>query len=520
MGMMASQVRQIGVMKAIGATHRQVALIYFGQALMLGIAALSVALPLGILGGRVLCRFFAALLNFDITSYAVPLWVYLLVVSAALLIPLMAAAYPVLKGSAISVREALADFGVSRHAFGTSVLDRMLAGIGGASRPILLAVRNSFRRRLRLTLTIATLAAAGTFFLSAINVRSSMNKTLDRLFASMKFDLIVSFEGAYPKEQIERAINNTPGINRSESWFTAEGLLAPHPESGRFGGDTLEGESFSVRALPPNTQMIDLQIVEGRNLLPGEVDAMVVNTALTSMSPEMKAGSTVSFRMGPAFTSWHVVGIARQFFTPPIAYIPQAFADRLHPGMRTCAFLALAKTDAASVDSVKADLEHSLQHEGVRISSSTSKAGLRFGRDEHLLMIYVFLLVMSGIILVVGGLGLATSMSLNVMERRREMGVLRAIGATSSTIWLIIVTEGVVIGLLSWAIAALVAWPVSEALGDALVRQVFNTNLDFSYRIQGLFIWLAVSVFFAAVASFLPAWSASQMTVREALTYE
>jgi putative ABC transport system permease protein len=520
MGMMASQVRQIGVMKAIGATRRQVALIYFGQALMLGIAALAVTLPLGILGGRVLCRFFAALLNFDITSFAVPLWVYLLVVTAALLIPLMAAAYPVWKGSAVSVREALADFGVSRHAFGASVLDRMLAGIGGSSRPILLAVRNSFRRRLRLTLTIATLTAAGIFFMSAINVRSSMIKTLDRLFASMKYDLIVAFEGAYPAEQIERAIRNTPGIYRSESWFTEQGLLAPHPGSGRFGGDTLDGESFSVRALPPNTQMINLQIVEGRNLLPGEVDAIVVNTALTSTSPEMKVGSTVSFRMGPALTSWHVVGIARQFFTPPVAYIPQAFADRLSPGMRTIAFLALANNDAASVNSVKADLEKSMQHEGVRISASTSKAEVRFGRDEHMLMIYVFLMVMAGIILVVGGLGLATTMSLNVMERRREMGVLRAIGATSSTIWLIIVIEGVVIGLLSWAIAALVAWPVSKALGDALVRLVFNTNLDFSYRIQGLFIWLAVSIFFSAVASFLPAWSASQMTVREALTYE
>ena len=94
MGMMASQVRQIGVMKAIGGTRRQVALIYFGQAIMLGIAALALALPMGILGGQILSRFFAALLNFDIISFAVPLWVYLLIVTAALVVPLVAAAYP------------------------------------------------------------------------------------------------------------------------------------------------------------------------------------------------------------------------------------------------------------------------------------------------------------------------------------------------------------------------------------------------------------------------------------------
>ena len=487
---------------------------------MLGIAALAVALPIGILAGRVLSRSFAALLNFDITSFAVPLWVYLLIITTALVVPLVAAAYPIWRGSAVSVREALADFGTSSHPFGTSVFDRMLAGIGGASRPVLFAVRNSFRRRVRLALTVATLAAAGIFFMSAMNIRSSMIRTLDRLFASMKWDLVVSFEDAYPKEQIERALNHTAGVVRSESWFTTAGLLAPHPGGGQWGGDTLDGEKFSVRALPPRTDMIHLQIVEGRELLPGEVDAIVVNTALAAAFPEMKVGSTVSFRMGPRLTWWHVVGIAREFFTPPIAYIPQAFADQFRPGMRTSAFLVLAKTDAASINSIKAILERSLHQEDVRIQGSTSKAELRLGRYEHMLMIYVFLMVMSGIILVVGGLGLATTMSLNVMERRREMGVIRAIGATSTTVWLIVVTEGVVVGVLSWALAALAAWPVSKMLGDALVRTAFHTNLDFSFQLEGLFIWLGVSILLAAVASFLPARSASRITVRGALAYE
>ena len=77
-------------------------------------------------------------------------------------------------------------------------------------------------------------------------------------------------------------------------------------------------------------------------------------------------------------------------------------------------------------------------------------------------MIYVFLIVMSAIIGGVGGLGLMTTMSLNVFERRREMGVMRALGATPRIVWLMIVAEGIVIGLLSWTIAALLAWPVSK----------------------------------------------------------
>src|SRR5262249_19310715 len=160
----------------------QIAGIYFGQALLLGVAALLVAMPVGLWGSRALCRYFAVFLNFDITSFAVPLWGYLLVAAVGLVVPLLAAAYPVWKGSGGSVRVALDDSGVGRKAFGTSAFDRALTGVGGLSRPVLLALRNSFRRRMRLALTTATLALAGLFFMAALNVRASLVNTLDRLF--------------------------------------------------------------------------------------------------------------------------------------------------------------------------------------------------------------------------------------------------------------------------------------------------------------------------------------------------
>src|ERR671917_605506 len=129
--MMASQVRQIGVMKAIGGTGGQIARIYFGQALFLGIAAVIVSVPLGIIGSRALCRYMAMFLNFDINSFAVPWWVYLLVAVIGIAAPLVAAALPVLRGTAVPVRVALSDFGLSQTTFGASAFDRALARIGG-----------------------------------------------------------------------------------------------------------------------------------------------------------------------------------------------------------------------------------------------------------------------------------------------------------------------------------------------------------------------------------------------------
>src|SRR4030095_6673136 len=108
------------------------------------------------------------------------------------------------------------------------------------------------------------------------------------------------------------------------------------------------------------------------------------------------------------------------------------------PGMTNSVRLALAHNDFDSIAIVKEALDRNLEQQGVRARVSASKAENRFGFDQHMLMIYIFLIVMSAIVGSVGALGLMTTMSLNVLERRREMGVLRAIGATPRVVWLMV----------------------------------------------------------------------------------
>jgi len=182
--------------------------------------------------------------------------------------------------------------------------------------------------------------------------------------------------------------------------------------------------------------------------------------------------------------------------------------------------LSLADSDPDSIASLKANLDRNLEEQGVRARRSATTAETRFGFDQHMLMIYVFLIVMSVIIGGVGGLGLMTTMSINVLERRREMGVMRALGATPRIVWLMIVAEGIVIGLLSWMIAALLAWPISKLAGNFMVKVMFRSGLDFTFEPLGLLIWIVVSISLSAAASFLPAWKATRVTVREALVYE
>jgi putative ABC transport system permease protein len=536
---MAAQIRQIGMMKAIGGTRAQVAQIYFSQALLLGLAAVAIAVPFGMLGARALCRYLAVFLNFDIGSFAVPLWVYLLVALVGIATPLLSAAFPVWKGSGISVLAALSDFGVSEGGFGQDPLDRALTRASGVSRPLLLALRNSFRRRTRLVLTLTTLSAGGVFFMSALNVRASMINTLDHMFASRRFDLSINLGNLYPVEAIERAISGTPGALGSEAWMAAEGSLvaagegsAPATHAGAAarndgdgsteGGVSAARSRFPLLGIQPGSRLLQLEITEGRDLQIGDVDALVANTALVARNPGIRVGQPLVLRVGPAESSFRVVGISREALSPPVGYVSRNYFEQKgdHKGVANTARVALARTDAASIDRFREALDRRLEAEGIRALSATSKADSRIGFDQHMLMIYIFLIVMSVIIGLVGGLGLMTTMSLNVLERRREMGVLRAIGASSRVVWFMVVSEGLVVGMMSFGIAAVVARPLSRGLGDFLSTALFQGELNFLFDLDGLCIWFVASMALSALASFIPAWTASRAPVREALSFE
>jgi putative ABC transport system permease protein len=526
--LMAAQVRQIGVMKALGGTRAQIARLYLGQALFLGGAALALAVPAGIWGSRVFCRQMAVFLNFDITSFQVPLWVYGLDALVGILVPLLAAAYPVAKGSGVSVRAALQDFGIAQTAFGADGFDRMLAGVSGLTRPVLFALRNGARRRARLFMTVGTLATSGLFFLSALNVRSSMIRTLDRLFGQAQYELTVGLAGMYPVDALQRAVGRTPGVRRAESWITTEAAL-PRTADGSAGAAPEHalhaaadaGERFAVVALPAATELLKPEIVEGRGLRPGDVDVVVINGGLAARAPELKLGGAAALRLGPGVVSLRVVGRAHEPFTPPTAYIPLEFFEAQgHRGTANSLRLVLERNDDAAVQAVRARLEAELQKEGLRALNSSSKTERRYGFDQHMLMIYVFLVVMSCILAGVGGLGLMTTMSLNVLERRRELGVLRAIGATPRAVFWIVASEALAIALASFVLAAVLAWPISKALGELLLERMFRITPAFAFEPMGLVVWLAVSLNLGAIASLAPAWQASRRPIREAISYE
>ncbi len=512
--LLMQQVRHIGVMKAIGGRRSQVIVLYLGMILVFSIIALAMAVPLGSVVSRQFVAYMANYMNFDVVDWNPPLRVYGLQIAIGLMAPMLAAMYPVLAGTRVTVREALSSFGVGKNAYGKGLVDRLLERIRRLPRPLLLSLRNTFRRKGRLALTLATLVLGGAIFIGVFSVRASMLQTLDDALAYWNYDFSLSFGRLFRLSQIERVASEVPGVVAVECWNNAG--------TNRVREDETQSKGIFMIALPPNTRMLNPVILEGRWLVPEDENAVVINTDVTKEETDIKVGDEITLMIDGRETPWQVVGIVKAIMTGPIAYTNFPYYASLvsSVGRARSVQVITAQHDPASQTRIAEAVEEQFKSAGMRVNARETMGEVRQRVEGQFQLLVVLLLAMALLLAVVGGLGLMGTMSINVLERTREIGVMRAIGASDGAVSRIVISEGVLIGVVSWAIGTGLAYPFSKVFGTAIGYSFFGGPISYLFAPSGVLIWLGVVVSLAAVASFLPAHHASRLTIRDVLAYE
>ena len=240
--LLTQQVRQMGIMKAVGARNGQIMGIYCGMVVAFGVLALTVAVPLGALGAQGLTQFMAGLLNFNIEGFAIPPQVLALEVAVGLAVPLLAALYPIITAARITPREAMSDYGLAARRSARAKASRLRFHLPLA-RPTLLSLRNTFRRKGRLALTLATLILGGAIFIGVFSVRDSLLYTLDNMFQYTDYDAFLIFRNAHRINQIEAEALSVPGVTAAEGWRFDNGR--------RMRPDDTESDPLQVRGSRP-----------------------------------------------------------------------------------------------------------------------------------------------------------------------------------------------------------------------------------------------------------------------------
>ncbi|MCP4002572.1 MAG: FtsX-like permease family protein [bacterium] len=506
--LLARQIREIGIMKAIGARPAQVMVIYFGMVTALALLGLAIGLPLGIASGRGFASVVAGQLNFDVMTLSTPVSVLVSLALAGLALPLLAAGYPVWRGTRVSVQAALLTRGTDRIPRAAS----LFAGTVGGPRRLLLAVRNSARRPARLVLTVATLALGLATFLVALNLRASLGETLRAASDSRPYDVEVIFEQPVSRARIAEIVKGTPGVTDWEAWG---GGLASLVHS-----DGLSPTRFSA-LFPPEGARMELPMLSGRwGDVTGE-RSVVINQGMMEFNPSLQVGDSLVIRMGEPDASdstWRLAGIAKEIGGPPKAYLLNAGKTAGEAALSL--HVSTAAHDSTFQQEVVRRLEARFERSGVDIRLSLSKAENLQVIVDHLDVIFYFLTVASFFVLTVGGVGLVSTLSMNVLERRRETGVLRSIGASNTAIIGLLVTEGQIAGALSWGLAALVAWPASRVISDFFGHLILGTPLDFAVSDAGLTGSAILVVIFTGLVSAWPAWRVTREPLPEVLAYE
>ena len=174
--------------------------------------------------------------------------------------------------------------------------------------------------------------------------------------------------------------------------------------------------------------------------------------------------------------------------SPPIIYANYDYIAKVanRVGEADALMVTTQAHDAASVEAQSDALENHFERVGVRVSMVTTLPNERAEAEVAFDAIVALLLVMAILLALVGGLGLMGTMSINVLERTREIGVLRAIGAPNRGVAQVFILEGIAIGLLSWVMGALLAIPMSQGLNEAVGGAMMGVPLTYAYSMPGL----------------------------------
>jgi putative ABC transport system permease protein len=523
-GLVAQQIPQSGIMKAIGARSSRILQLYLLMTLVIAVIATTLAIVPGILISRAFTPAILSVFGIDAASLAAPWWMYAVVIASGIGVPLLFTLVPLVKTSHTTVLEALNDRGVDLRTLTANRLDNWLGKLRGLNRTLLMAFRNIFRRRARFLLSVGLLASAGTVFITGMSTMGNVQAKVEQGKNLRQWDVDVELDNTNQASatKVKSLVGQIPRVTDVEAWTIVQTSIAQpgqisvsrtYPDQGH--------ASMNLNVIPPDSSLIPPRLFEGRWLRPGETGAVVIAQKVRAeVLPGVRSGDTVQLSIGGRPTSWKVVGISEYAHGSVSVWVTaEGFEAAIGANPPNALRIATDSHDEDTRTAIANAAERVLTDASIRVRSSASVSRLEAASAGHFLPIILIFLGLSIAMGVVGFVGLASTMSTNVLERTREFGVMHAIGARASTVRRIVVAEGVFMALASCLVATIPTLLLTVVMSAGLGNLFLYQFLPFRVSALAIVIWVVVVVLGAVLATLAPASRASRLTVREALTY-
>lgn len=176
------------------------------------------------------------------------------------------------------------------------------------------------------------------------------------------------------------------------------------------------------------------------------------------------------------------------------------------------------------VDPIANEIEYVVNenHGDEDFASATTLSSILDSILSILGILQTVLIAIASIALIVASIGIMNTMLTSVMERTREIGIMKAIGATNKDVMLIFIIEGILLSVIGGAFGIFLGVFGSQAISSILLSFEMGGGGSFEPVISLVAIVLAISVslLVGVLSSLYPAWRAAQMSPIEAVRYE
>jgi putative ABC transport system permease protein len=505
--LIGEQTSEIAAMKAIGARRRDIRRIYLRTAGMFGVLGSILGVALGIVISNLLVRYFAQLFFGIDAEFGVSAPILVASLLVGLVGPPLAALPAVRRAARLPLNEALQASGSAVG--GQGRLDALLRRAGGLPRSVQIGLRGVGRRKRRTAATVLQVGLAVATCLALLSLGSGVATSTRGWFDDNHFDIWIQPQaGKVLNSGSDHAITGVDGVKGAQPWLSNAVKVG-----------TAEADAWGLPARP----LIDTRIDEGRWYSPADV-AGGTRVAVLGRTIAKAAGTAVGDRItlgtanGPA--TFRVIGIsANQANNGSVVFVPVSSLQSVL-GMNDTfnnAFITTTTKDHGLIERTTTRLEDALSARGDQVGTFVNY-DMREQQVAANAKITMSITVLGLLIVAISMVALINAITMGVLERTREIGVLRSIGARARDVRRIFATEGLVVALLGWAVGVPLGYAMARAIGW-LAGNAVGLDIAFVFPAAYVFVALIGTVILALVVMLAPLRRAVGFKPGEALRY-
>lgn len=503
--MVAEQTREIAVMKAIGGRRRQIVRSFLQTVGILGLSGSLLGVAVGVPFANLLVafvgdRFFGLDPAWGVSVPVIVIGLLVGVAGATL------AALPALRRAArLSVRRGL---DVGTGVSGGTGVDRVLRRVR-LPHNARVGLRNVARRRARTFGTVVQVGLAAGVALGFLALGVTVSDVTGDTWDAMSWDVLV----------IRRAnVELDPAAGRVIE--AVDGVETAHPTL--YNDLEVEGGQYESWGLPVDSRLYSPDMLAGRWFAEGdEGDSVAVVGRALATKVGLEVGDTLTVGTARGRADLEVVGIDRVLMNNgTTVYVPLGtFQELLGRTDSNTYWVRSQGQDEPDIDRLAAALEDELTAAGYPVRTEIHYVEREANLADNRVLVGV-LAVMGVPIVAIGMIGLVNLMTMNVIERTREIGILRCIGARARDIRRIFRSEALVTAAVGWLIAVPLGWSIGRLL-VWIVSEVFDFGaIPYTFPAWYPPFALLVTLALAWLVVLAPVRRAARLRPGDALRYE